>query len=657
MMRYSLLALGTLTTLGALGEVAVAAPEPAAIAVPTATVAAPTDTPTATPPSIAATPSISVEAVPEFSAPARETRGGRAPLPLDSDASDYAVRATDVRVVGASAELREIALNAVGTQAGGATSDRQLAADVAALLNTGLFASAEVARAASDSGLAITYQVEPVVARSLDLQNARVLTPEVAQQAFQAQLGEPASPAAIRQAIAQLNQWYEDNGYPLARVADARMQRDGTVQVAVAEGQLRSVDIRFFDEEGQPTDGRSHPEFLKAQLDLQPGDIFSVAAAEADLRRLYELGLFQVATIDLQGDANQTDLTYQLREIPARGVNVGGGYSETTGIFGTVSYNDRNLGGIGQDLDLNLQAGRRDLQFDGQFRNPYRASQPERPGYSVGAFRQRSTSSNFGADVRLADGDRPQEGRFGGNIALERPLDENWQAGVGLNVSRVSIRDQEGELAPSDRFGNPLSFSETGIDDLVTVQANLANDQRDNPRDPTGGSLLQLSSEQSVPVGSGSILNNRLNASYSQFAATNLLGQERPEVLALNVQAGTTVGDLPPYQAFNLGGSDSIRGYNFSEIGGGRSYALASAEYRVPILSTPLTGVVFADFGSDLGSSAPVQGENGEEVRQGSGFGYGAGLRLDSPVGIIRADLGFSDRGDSRLHFGLGHRF
>ncbi len=653
MKRYSLVALSTLTAAGTLGGAAPAVADLAIAPEPVADhdIAAPAPAPAL---AIAATPTISVEAVPEFSPPAS---GGRPAAPPAPSHHDFALTATSVRVVGVGDELHQIALNTVGTQRGGVTSEHQLAADVQALLETGLFTRAQVAKAANDQGLDVVYQVEPVVARSLQLQNARVLTPDVAHQAFQAQLGQPASPQAVRQGIAAVEQWYDDQGYPLARVTDARLQPDGTLHVAVAEGQLRSVAVRFFDEDGQPTTGRSHPDFLQQQLTLQPGAVFSVAAAQVDLRRIYDLGLFQVATIDLQGDGQHTDLTYQLRELPARGVNLGGGYSESTGIFGTVSYNDRNLGGIGQHLDLNLQAGRRDLQFDGQFRNPYRASNPGTPGYSVGAFRQRTTAGNLGSDVRLANGDRPQEGRFGGNLTLERPLSEDWEAALGLNVSRVSLRDQAGNLAPVDRYGNPLSFSDTGLDDLVTVGARLASDQRDNPRDPTQGSLLRLSSEQSVPVGSGHILNNRLNASYSQFVPTNLLGQDRPEVLAVNVQTGTTVGDLPPYQAFYLGGGDSVRGYNFSEIGGGRSYALASAEYRVPIASTPLTGVLFADFGTDLGSTAPVQGDNGEELRQGSGFGYGAGLRLDSPVGMIRADLGFSDRGNTRLHFGLGHRF
>jgi len=661
MKRSLLIALSSLTAVSALGGPAFAAPDfaVATAPAPNATSAAESNSSAnAQRPGeiLAATPAIAVEAIPEFS-PAQPNSGSRVPAPVDPALSDYAVTATSVQVAGADAELRQIALATVSTQAGGATSERQLAADVQALIATGLFARADAASTANERGWDVVYQVEPVVARSLQLQNTRALTADVARQAFQAQLGQPVSPQAIRQGVEAVNRWYAEQGYPLARVVDARLQPDGTLHVAVAEGQLRSVEVRFLDENGQPMEGRTNPEFVKQHLTLQPGDLFSVAAAQTDLRRLYELGLFQVATIDLQGDAEQTDLTYQLRELPARGVNVGGGYSESTGLFGTVSYHDRNLGGIGQNLNLNLQAGRRDLQFDGQFGSPYRASNPDAPGYRVGVFRQRSESSNFASEVRLANGDRPQEGRFGGNLALERPVDDHWDASVGLNISRVSIRDGSGDLAPTDRYGNPLSFSATGIDDLVTVGASLANDQRDNPGNPTSGSLLRLSSEQSVPVGSGSILQNRLNASYTQFVPANLFGQENPEVLALNVQAGTTIGDLPPYQAFHLGGGDSIRGYNFSEIGGGRSYALASVEYRIPILSTPLTGVVFADFGTDLGSSAPVQGENGEEVRQGSGFGYGAGLRLNSPLGIIRADLGLSDRGDTRLHFGLGHRF
>ncbi|NEO28594.1 MAG: BamA/TamA family outer membrane protein, partial [Kamptonema sp. SIO4C4] len=209
-----------------------------------------------------------------------------------------------------------------------------------------------------------------------------------------------------------------------------------------------------------------------------------------------------------------------------------------------------------------------------------------------------------------------------------------------------------------DQYGNQLSFSENGIDDLVTVQARVSQDNRNNPLNPTSGSVVSFSSEQSVPIGQGNILNNRLNASYSNYTPTQVFDSENPEVLAFNVQAGTAIGDLPPYQAFTLGGTNSVRGYDTAELGNSRSYFLASAEYRIPLFESPVSGVLFADFGSDLGSGTTTLGEGGVlEADKGTGFGYGAGLRVNSPVGILRADFGLNDQGNSRFHFGVGHRF
>jgi outer membrane protein insertion porin family len=304
--------------------------------------------------------------------------------------------------------------------------------------------------------------------------------------------------------------------------------------------------------------------------------------------------------------------------------------------------------------------GSRDLQFDGSFTSPYRASNPDRPGYSVNAFRRRAISStfddNFQSDIESDNYEEPREGQLGGGIALTRPVGE-WDASVGLNYTRTSIRDRDGDIISVDELGNPLSFSGTGIDDLVTLSAGVARDQRDNPNNPTDGSLLRLSTEQSIPVGSGNILMNRLQANYSQYVPVNVFGSKDREVLAFNVQGGTTIGDLPPYEAFNLGGLNSVRGYGAGEVGSGRSYVSASAEYRVPIFK-PVGAVVFADFASDLGSGDTVVGEPGVvRGKPGTGFGYGAGVRVSSPLGVIRADYGFNDQGESRLQFGLGQRF
>lgn len=43
--------------------------------------------------------------------------------------------------------------------------------------------------------------------------------------------------------------------------------------------------------------------------------------------------------------------------------------------------------------------------------------------------------------------------------------------------------------------------------------------------------------------------------------------------------------------------------------------------------------------------------------KPGSGFGYGLGLRLNSPFGLIRGDLGISDQGEVRFEVTTGQRF
>ncbi|HEY9872848.1 MAG TPA: BamA/TamA family outer membrane protein [Candidatus Obscuribacterales bacterium] len=580
--------------------------------------------------------------------------------PKSGTQNDVVIRATDVQVVGATEELQQIVRNTIATRTGGNTSQSQVQKDVAAILATGLFANANATTQSTPAGLKVVYQVQPMVVRSLQLSGAQVLTQAVVNDSFKPQLGKTVSPATLNEGVQQLNQWYSKNGYVLAQVASVRPSREGVVLIEVAEGLVGEVNIRFFDKDGKPTKGRTKPDYLTRQLKLKPGQVFHVDVARGDLQSMFKLGLFDKADISLSGDPKKVGVTYDLTERPTRAVNAGGGYSADTGIVGNITYRDQNLGGVGQQVGLNVQASFRDLQFDGNFTNPYNSSDPNKLGYTINGFRRRGLSDTFDEQIKLANGDRAREGKFGGGITLTRPLGGDSggapiQASVGLNYTRTSIRDRDGNLAAVDAKGNQLSYSPSGIDDLVTVSAGISRDQRNNSVNPTSGSVLSLSTEQSVPIGQGNILMNRLQANYSQYVPTGILSKN--DVLAFNVQGGTTIGDLPPYQAFNIGGPNSVRAYGNGEVASGRSYVLASAEYRFPIFSV-VGGVLFADYGSDLGSGDTVPGQPGvERGKPGSGFAYGAGMRLNSPLGIIRADFGINDQGVSRLQFGVGQRF
>ncbi|MFN6499753.1 MAG: BamA/TamA family outer membrane protein [Nostoc sp. DedQUE01] len=577
--------------------------------------------------------------------------------------NDLVVTATNVQIVGANQELQEILRKVIKTQTGGETSQSQLQKDVAAILDTGLFSNASVNSQSTSTGLNVVYQVQPVIVRSLQLSGAKVLTYQVAQQSLQSQIGTVISPAGLQQAVAQINKWYADNGYNLARVLSVKPNPQGILTLNVAEGLVGDIKFRFVGEDGKtvdskgnPVGGRTKPDFLQQQLKLKPGQIFQENVVKQDIQQLYATGLFQSVNVALEGDATKLDVVYQLKETGARGVNLGGSYNAEQGLIGTISYQDRNVGGINDTLALNVGVSSRDLQFNTKFISPYRITNPDRLGYTVNVFRNREVSETFDDEIRLANGDKVQEGHLGGGISFQRPIDD-WNTSLGVNYNRTSIRDRQGNVTPTDAQGNPLSASGTGVDDLTTVSFTATKDQRDNPLNPTKGSVLSLSTEQSIPVGQGNISLNRLKANYSQYLPVQLFSSKQPQVFAVNVQAGTVIGDLPPYESFNLGGSNSVRGYDSGEVGSGRSYVLASAEYRFPVLPI-VGGVLFADFASDLGSGDTVLGNPaGVRDKPGLGFGYGAGVRIDSPLGLIRADYGFNDQGESQIHLGIGQRF
>ena len=57
------------------------------------------------------------------------------------------------------------------------------------------------------------------------------------------------------------------------------------------------------------------------------------------------------------------------------------------------------------------------------------------------------------------------------------------------------------------------------------------------------------------------------------------------------------VGDLPSYEAFPIGGTNSVRGYGEGGVGSGRNYVAGTLEAHMPLVA-PLEATFFADYGS-----------------------------------------------------------
>jgi outer membrane protein insertion porin family len=431
--------------------------------------------------------------------------------------------------------------------------------------------------------------------------------------------------------------------------------------VYVAEVKIRFVNSRgeAVDKKGNPIKGRISENFIRGELKLKAGDNYSQQVVRSDLQQLQQLGLFDKVTVSTEEVGTDINVIYNVQERSARSLGASVTLSDDVGVAVPLSYVDRTFGTNGQRLSLEIQPSLRGIEYDVQFVSPYVAAD-DRLGYSVRAFGDRRISEIFNKDINLPNGDRVREIRIGGNLAVTRPLGD-WRGTLGLNYTNISTRDRNLNLARRDVLGNPLTFSGAGVDELYTVSFGATLDRRNNPFNPTSGSILSLSTEQSIPLGRGNIVSNRLLANYIQYVPVTLLGisesEALPEMLAFNVQGGTVIGDLPPTEAFRLGGRNSVRGYDGGEIGSGRSYFLASGEYRFPV-GRDVGGVVFVDFASDLGTGDSVLGKPAVvRDKPGTGAGVGLGVRVRSSLGLIRLDMGVSDAGEIKFVLGTKQRF
>ena len=172
-------------------------------------------------------------------------------------------------------------------------------------------------------------------------------------------------------------------------------------------------------------------------------------------------------------------------------------------------------------------------------------------------------------------------------------------------------------------------------------------------------------------MGGNSPTFNRIRASYSYFIPTKLINltkacksnnsssEDCPQAIGFQFKAGTILGDdLPPYEAFCMGGTSSVIGWGSCDLAVSKTFVEGTAEYRFPVWKM-ISGALFVDAGSDLGSQNDVPGKPGKLLQKtGSGYSVGGGVGVKTPIGPLRLDVASKDlSGDMRYTLGVGWKF
>jgi outer membrane protein insertion porin family len=216
-----------------------------------------------------------------------------------------------------------------------------------------------------------------------------------------------------------------------------------------------------------------------------------------------------------------------------------------------------------------------------------------------------------------------------------------------------------------------LTISQKGYDNRVAFGLNFTYDTRDFFMDPHYGSYNSLLLEPSV----GDINYFKIYGNFSQFIPIPLPITNKL-TLALNAQIGILSAEkVSMYERFYSSANQAIRGWPENGYFNGERIFLGTAELRFPIYEF-ISGVLFVDTGNFWDQNWKVTDynvndnktngklTNQELINQFLRFGYGLGIRVNTPLGMLRLDYGIRDlnkpfdlSSGAQLHFNMGQKF
>jgi translocation and assembly module TamA len=356
---------------------------------------------------------------------------------------------------------------------------------------------------------------------------------------------------------------------------------------------------------------------VRRRLPWQAGEVITPKRVEAGRTALVDSQLFSSVKIDLgttPGADGRLPVTVNLLESKHRSIGAGVDYRTDEGPGGNVSWEDRNLFGNGERLQIALDGSAIGGHLSANFRKPdiWERDQALIAGSQLAyqntdAFRSRSASANVG---------------------LERQLAKGMTISAGPAFRAAKIHDVNGD---NDIFG------------LVSLPVIWRWDRSNNLLNPTRGGRLAVQNEPFTDVFGNDLTFNKTQVSYTHYFKV----LDHPGVvLAGRTAVGTLFGasrsEVPADLRFYAGGGGSVRGFKYQSAGrldsdhnplGGRSLLELSGEVRLRLTET-IGAVAFVDAGSDFSSTVP---DMSEPLRVGAG----PGLRYFSPIGPVRLDVGF----------------
>jgi outer membrane protein insertion porin family len=380
---------------------------------------------------------------------------------------------------------------------------------------------------------------------------------------------------------------------------------------------------------------RTQDNVIRREVSVVEGDRFSASKLRKAKNKLQGLNYFE--TIDVTtppaGDSELVDVKIKVSEKPTGTFTLGAGYSSQESVLGMASISQNNFLGKGQRMVFSIaHSGVRD-EYNISFTEPYFMDKKLSAGFDL--FRRETDQTRYSSVLEKATG---------GAVSLGFPISEHLTDTItyklvqtevhytGTDPTQASqiIREQE-KLSPylESIIGNTLHW-----------------DYLDNRMTPSDGRSHSLITE--VAGAGGDVRFARLVTDHHLYVP---IDSDKEWVGHLRARLGYEDGlgnQLPIFERFFLGGSNSLRGFMPSGIGprtaqsdayGGSHFEQLNSELFFPMLGMSdkgVKGLVFMDAGFLGDKDLPTGVSDAGGIRLSSGVG----VHWNSPFGPLRFTLG-----------------
>lgn len=472
---------------------------------------------------------------------------------------------------------------------------------------------------------------------------------------------------------------YGDLGYAYANIIPRTQTNDQEKEVYITFEIDKGSKV-YFNQINVSGNSKTRDKVVRRELTIREGELYNATRRRESLENVKRLGFFDEVNFNSSTPPDSADLMnldIVVKERNTGQIQVGAGYSTYSKFIFNGQVNQINLFGRGQKLGLTVELSSNQSIYNFNFTEPY--------------FMDTKWSTGFDIYQTQRKTDEYTETKKGAAVRIGHPLAPylNGFVRYKFDNTKISLPDPT-----SDFYAPELYPVKTANGDTSSVTGTLEYDKRDDRFAPQNGVFSSVSLEYAGVGGQKDWTKGFFTGRFYKKVIWDIVFRNN---LTYGFIASHKQGEDPPFnELFLLGGANTLRGYDWYNVGtkrfsqtiynrllcqaangnydasadtcsvgtggvsaeqraeiadkanrpfGGQQQLYYNAEFEFPLITEAgIKGVVFYDVG---------QAED-ELVLNRFKMDWGFGFRWFSPLGPLRFEWGFPinpDANDRAVNF------